>query len=596
MPRTRSDRVACGLLALLCVALLLLLRARADNPLGVRTDSWSEANVIVSARNVAANGWAKYGGAAQHQVDRPPFRDDPFYLYAHYPLGGAYANWVLWDLGVRSVSALRWPLAAFALATVVLWYALVRRFFGPWTALASAAVLATARAFLEYADNLFQGHSLALVAGMMLAFAAATAVAGTRRRLLLATCWVLLFLNGLLSWEWYLWSQIFLWGYALLLGVPFRKRWLLVFALAPVLSFGVQSSVRRNAMGPEPGNGVWEDLLRRTVRLEDTADTPRDVTLTNYPLHVLRRFQEMYGVGLIPLLGLGALWALVFGGASRGMRGLVPGGRLLLVLLACSLSWWCTMLQHTAVHMHVMRHALFFFALLIGLALSAGLRVMLEAGWPVWGRAVAAAAVALVLLPHAERSYRNIRLHLDPAYVDPQPLDSGWGESAEFAGVAAALPSDVLLLTNHYRLPLLRYWTQLPVYPGTLVTHPFNRTAVKPGARARLELSANHLRDLYGDALPRVLYLYFFLRPPEAAYAGDPILRILVDGSSAAPTPERRTNFSQLLGGGPGASWSPIVARGKNWVAFEAGPMLAALAPELARLPVPTRATYGPPR
>jgi hypothetical protein len=62
--RSRSDLVPAGLLVLLCLTVLIILRVRADNPLGVHSDSWSEANMIVLARSAALDGWGKYGGVA----------------------------------------------------------------------------------------------------------------------------------------------------------------------------------------------------------------------------------------------------------------------------------------------------------------------------------------------------------------------------------------------------------------------------------------------------------------------------------------------------------------------------------------------------
>ena len=246
--------------------------------MGVNVDSWSDANIMVAARNVAANGWFKYHLVAQHQVDRLPFKSDPFYYYAHYPLGTYYISWIAFGLGARNLAALRWLPTLASLASLVLWYVLLSPVVGRWAALASTLVMGTSFGFLAYADNLHNGYANALVVGMMVCYTQGIARRGRQRVMLLAASWALLFANAFISWEWYLWSQIFYWGHACLIGIPFAKRWLLVFAVAPLLAFGIQQGHRVAVFGHGAGGGVVDDLLRRTIRLEDTADTPPDVT------------------------------------------------------------------------------------------------------------------------------------------------------------------------------------------------------------------------------------------------------------------------------------------------------------------------------
>src|SRR5262249_44004930 len=158
------------------------------------------------------NGWARYAGVAQHQVDRPPFKNDPFYYYAHYPLGASYLTWLFFDLGGHELSTLRWPPAICSIAALILWYLLLCRLIGRWSALLSTAVMGTSYGFLAYAANLHHGYSNALVIAMMLCFAGGMAARGRKRLLLLASSWVCVLINAFMSWEWHLWSQMFFWG------------------------------------------------------------------------------------------------------------------------------------------------------------------------------------------------------------------------------------------------------------------------------------------------------------------------------------------------------------------------------------------------
>jgi hypothetical protein len=592
--RSRAERLPAYVLLLLVLGLLAVFRARAANPLGVRSDSWTEANIYVSARNVGTNGWARYAGAAQHQVDRPPFVEDPFFRYAYYPLGTYYINWLLYDLGERSLAAWRWPPMLLSLVSLGLWYALLCRFVGRWVALLATAFLGLSNGFLDFADNIHHGYSNVLVVGMMLSFVAGVANS-SRRWTLMATSWALVFINGFVSWEWYLWSQVFYWGYTVLLGVPFKRHWVLGFALAPLLAFAIQSHHRTVALGPQQGAGFTEDLLRRTIRLEEAVDTPTDVTLATYPLHVAGRFRAYYGIGVLPICGLALAWGVLVGGLRRSISRAHPVFRLVVVLFLCGVSWWCVMLQHTAVHPHVMRHAQLFCALVLGLVVAAAVQWVMDRGRPIWTRAAAAIVAGVVLWLFGTSSYANFRLHVDPS-ASP-PWDVGWSESTELLDLARKLPADVILLTNNNRMPLMRFWTNLPVYGANLSWYPFRRDQIVPGSRPRLALSTSHLRDLYGDRLPRLVYVYFFRQRWDVTYAGDPTLQHLIDGTwGQRPPPARVANFKEVITRGQGQTAYPIVARSRDWIAFDARDLFPNLPAEWRALPPPTKVDFGPPR
>lgn len=588
-------RVPGALVGLLCIGLFLLLHLRADAPLGVRNDSWTEANIIVSARNVALNGWQKYHGVPQHQVDRPPFESDPFFLYAQYPPGSYYVAWLLFDAQDTTPSRLRWPPTFCAVATLICWYLLLCRVVTAWTALLSTLLLGTSYGFLAYADDLHHGYSLAFVTGMMLSYVTALTASGRRRLLWMAASWALLFVNSFISWEWYLWSQVFLWGHAFLLGVPFKKRWLLVFALAPLIAVGIQSAVRMAAFGPDPGGGMLADLLRRTVRLEDTFDTPRAVTLATYVPHVAHRFEEFYGFALGSIGLLVLAWAAVVTAEGTNGRDAGPALRWIVLLFLCGASWWCVMLQHTSVHPHVMRHELLFYALALGVSLATALRYVFGSGRSRWSRVVAVMVAVWIVGPHASGTYSDIRMYLDPSYDSPYSWAGGWNEAKVFAALADRVPADAIVLTNSNRPPLLRYWTRRPIYYANLLREPFRRNAVLPGSHTRLALAVSHLQALYGAEMPPVVYVYWFSTAADAAYTGDPILWQLVDGTWTRPTTHRQlANFRALTRGG-GHSKYPIVVSGPNWIAFAANKLFENLPPEDAGMAAPTRAQFGPP-
>jgi hypothetical protein len=593
----RSGWLGLGVVLVLCIALLVVLRLRAGDPLGVRIDSWSEANILVSARNVAANGWARYGGVAQHQVDHAPFGDDPFYYYAQYPLGASYIAWAFYSLGVENLATLRWAPTLCSVASLLLWYALLLRIVTARAAVISTLVFGSTFGFLAFADDLHHGYPLALVVGMMLSYVAAIDSRGRRRHLLMALVWVLLLANSFMSWEWYLSSQMFFWAHALLVGVPFRKRWLLLFALAPLLALGVQHGVRVGAMGSEPGVSMLDDILRRTIRFTGTADTPADVTLWTYPLFVLRRFHQFYGIRLEVLLALVIGWGVAFGGLRLRDPKPIPALRWVAVFFLCSLTWWGVMLQHTAVHPHVMRHALFFYALALGVIIDDGVRVLGSPASAWWARAGAVGVVAYLVWAQALSTDRNVAMHTDRAYILAEGWNAGWSERDFFTDMAAKLPRDAVILTNYNRLPMMRYWTEQPTYAAAFIPYPFDRDQALPNARYQVEMATKHLEQLYRGRLPRLVYVYAFYEQPAAAYAGDPVLRLLTGGSwEGGPVEDGLARLREIAAGRTPPGAFPVVAQGRGWIAFDAAGLPNAVHRAFPLLTPPTRAEFGPPR
>ncbi len=256
------------------------------------------------------------------------------------------------------------------------------------------------------------------------------------------------------------------------------------------------------------------------------------------------------------------------------------------------------MLQHTAVHEHVMRHALFFYALVVGLCLTAAVDVVFGGGSPAASRTGAAILAAALIWPHARGLYANLRLHGDPSFREPHYWTEGWREPTYFRQLAQRLPhEDAIILTNHNRLPLLRYWIRRPVYSATLLRYPFRRGRPLPGSRYQIELTVNHLRDLYAGELPRLWYLYFFRSSPDSHYNRDAVLWQLVDGTWNRPTVrDRFDNFRQLVQARGGSTSYPVVARGDGWLCFDASRLVDALPEEWTTKLPPTRAEFGPPR
>lgn len=598
VPRPWPTFLSWLLSLLIAATFLVFLRSHADAPIGVRLDSWSESNILVSARNAERNGWAAYGGVAQHQVDRPPFVSDPLFFYAHYPLGASYLSWLAYRLVGEDTATMRWLPALASTCALLLWFAFVSRVAGARVGIVAMACLATTYAFVSYADDLHHSYPLFCLTGLLVVVHEAGLGVGRRRETLLAVGWLLLLVCSFLSWEWYLWAQVVIWGAALFV-TPLPKRWLVAFTLVPVLAFSVHTAVRNRAFGEGEGSAsTTADLLRRTVRLEETADTPPGVTLATLPAHIAQRFEQFYGETPAALLWVGLGATLLSGWATAGAGGAGPL-RWLVLLLVSGISWWAVMWQHTAVHQHVMRHVVLFYGFALGSAVE-------RLGALLYGRGSRAAVrlMALILLgvtigPHLGRFWLDVRLHGDDKFKHPYGWTGAREEAAELKTMADALPRDAIVLTNYdNRLPLLRYWLDVPVYAATFERYPFRAGAPLPEARIRLELTAAHLATLYPAAAsrPRMVYLYMFRGDPSSRYIADPLLWQLVDGSWSKPTGyDRLVHFQQIMAGTAQAS-HPVVARGARWICFEASDLIDKLPPGIESKGDPTRAEYGPPR
>jgi hypothetical protein len=577
------------------VAVILLVRL--PDPIGVRPDSWSEAEVIVSGRGYARSGFAAYAGLPQHQIGPPV---DPYYLYANYPVASNLLYGALHVLGADRDGLYRLPAIAASLAALVLWYLLIARVVDRGTAVAALIALASTAGFSSYADNIHQqAYPLAPAFGALLCFVNAVRPAARARRWWYAGCAGCLLLVGLFTVELHAWLIVALIGYAALFGV--RLRWAHLALLAPLLVGAALQWAQAHLgspVAPEARTGFADNLYRRSLGFADAVDTPLDASghrlaLATYPAYMFARFGEFYRVPawLVPLL---LLVGFVGSSSGRGAPRAWPAAvKLLVILLGAGLAWMAIMMQQTAVHPATMRQLLPFWALLVGIVWAQAMRTVLDRHAALAWRVLLPAAALGLLAVQVGSTTAMLRMHFDRRYQDPVLMDGAWSESADFLPLAT-VPRDAVILTNHNRLPLIRYWADRPVYAAGNWVPPGNRSG-----RTWLDLGITYVRGLYRSRLPHLVYLYRVMSPTApniaAAFARDPLLRALISGSfDTPPTQEAQERaVAAWLGRAPAAC--PILVRGANWCVFD----LAPIVPELTRRfdgPTPTLAELPAPR
>jgi Dolichyl-phosphate-mannose-protein mannosyltransferase len=595
LPAWVSAAIVGGVITFVAVVLL----ARIGDPLGVRPDSWSEAEVIVSGWGYAASGFLAFAGLPQHQIGPPV---DPYYLYANYPVLSNVLYGGLHLLGADAFGLYRLPVILTSLTALWLWYRLVARVIDRPTGMAAVVGLASSAGFLSYADNIHQqAYPLAPQFGALLCFVIALAPETKRQRPWLIGCALSLLLVGLLTVELHAWLVIAAAGYVVLFRARVPWRWLPVLLASLLIGVVLQSVQGRigSPVPPEDRPGFTENLYRRSIGFAEAVDTPRDatgkrLTLVTYPGYMVERFTEFYRVPAwaVPLLVL-----IGFVGTAPARASPVrwpPQVKLLLILLAAALGWMGIMMQQTAVHPATMRQLLPFWALLLAVVWTQGVRVAFDARVMVLWRVLVPAVALVLVLPQAASLWSSLRMHWDPRYRDPIIMDAGWSESAEL-GPLGGLPRDSVILTNHNRLPLIRYWSRRPTYLAS--------TGVPPGIpvkRSWFDLSVSYLRGLYQERLPHLVYLYRVLRPtPQNVammLARDPLLRALTTGSfDPLPSADAQRRAVQAFRGEVPAT-CPVLMRSGNWRVFDMAPIMPELVRRFGSAPIPTLREMPAPR
>ncbi|MGB9623571.1 MAG: hypothetical protein ACPMAQ_01795 [Phycisphaerae bacterium] len=606
--RTTAGRRARLLLTIVLLAVAAFLVRRGGDPVGVRMDSWSDSNVLVSGRNYARLGLLANYGVAQHQVVTDQNPPDPFFLYTNYPPASNLINGLWRIAAVTSERVYRLLPAACSLLAVLVWFGVFERFAGPAVAVVAAITMATSWGFLAYADNLhFHAYAFLLCALAVRCLVGALAPEARHRRRRLLLMGALVFLMALFTWEYDLWILLFTAAYALLFRCPIRRAWLLLLIVPLVLATALQSAQRRAALagaGIEAASdgrqtlGFVDHLYRRTIGFDIAEDTPEGLSLRGYPAHEALRFYKFYGVPFA------AAVAMILAVLAQGRRApwrvsqWTAGERLLVALTVASPAWWLTMMQHSSVHPHVLRHALAAYSLLMALVWVRSWRMIRSSGSDAAAQILPAILAVALLYAHADGTICNLRLHWTTDFYDPrQRSDMGHRISREYVPLQQVVPPGAVIFTNGLVAPM-RVFAERPVYCATFYPYPPND---RKNARFFIETRFNHLRQLYRDRLPSIYYVYDTGEIDlDKLASGDPLLRLLALG----PQYRRPTAASECAAilreaaarGRSDRSFCPIVRMDRQLIVFRMDPLVPTLRQMFDRFGFPSPRQFGPAR
>ena len=478
--------VAAALLALLGPYLLWL----AQGPVTMaRGDVFGDAYVMMAAQHFHEDGFLR---CRLLPIIQPGELTVPPFYYTHQPPGPYITAGVVRALGVRSVPAFRVIPIILTVASLAFFYAAVETLVGSPLALLSALYLATTPALLYWADALdsYSYDEFFRFAAVFFWIKALSSDACSRRRFFVLT-WLAAFAEALCSFAYILFIQVFIFAGAFLFRASVRKRYLLLFLLAPALAIGLHFAQNMIALGPADAFTDFRDaFLLRTLE-SGTADSY--LSLRDYPLRLWNRVEHWF-MSPVQALGFCLLAVLTLG---RGVSAVLAQRfiRLLLLFAVAGSCWWIVFPEHSWIHHVTIRQFLPFFALLVG-GVALGMIRLLRQGSPAGLRILGAALLGLLLVWQGHR-VRN--------YTIGQR--NGVDLAAAVTPVAAELPDNAVVFTNFGNHPTLAWLLDRPVF----------RAADAPTMRSRLS-------ELYPSS--RVVVLDYLPAPPSG------------DGSLLSPSVE----------------------------------------------------------
>jgi hypothetical protein len=374
---------------------------------------WNQEGWIHDKLMFVPQGWAP----GIELVDDPPLRQHahgicstcapsvgPRRLYNHAPSAYLLPYALLYRLGLTGTTPARTLAIAFSLLAVVLFYLALRRITGPAHAFFTCAFYLASPYWLHYAWSLAnQPLDDVFRFGFVLSTVLATRAAEPRhRRQALVVAWVLELVLALVSFDSAFFLPVWLFGWLLLERRRVEWRILLVFALAPILGFGVQYLQNAWYLGFRDAYVDYAEILHiRRHGDMGLADKCGAVVRA-----VVAALESLYGAPWIAL-GLGAYVAWARRGARP--RG-VPSPAVPVLLLAAGAAF-SVVLSEAMSMQYEPRQLLPFCAALAGAVVTALVALAADAARARIVRAAAAAlAVAvLALVVGAGRGHESSR-------------------------------------------------------------------------------------------------------------------------------------------------------------------------------------------
>lgn len=339
---------------------------RAPRPIEQGGDAYSDGNAIVAGRNFAELGFARlrFLPVIVPHPTRPAPKPDEY--YTHYPPGADLTNGLLRRAGVDRIEGWRLVSAAFSLAGLAFWFLALRALFGDAVAAAGVATYALNFSFLWLGDAVHHYGYSDFLRSAAFYLGVRLSGAGPRGRETAALA-VVLFLQSLLAFDYIPYSHFLLLGLGATGWKGERLRRLLLFAAMPVLGFGLHMLQNAWALGAGASLSDMGGAFLQRAFAAGSGSFER-FSAASVIRHLIWNTQQIMGIGLGTILGVGALGAAAWAaGAPEGARG--RAARVLVTMTLASAIWFVAMHQHAAEHPYSNRQLL----PLASLALALGL-------------------------------------------------------------------------------------------------------------------------------------------------------------------------------------------------------------------------------
>lgn len=394
------------------VLLFVFSLARARNPL--RWSAWAmgDAQNLSAALHFANEGFLTHkfltynhpGYLGRHSRNESNLGYEP-----HYPSLSAAINGALIRRFGENLALLRGIAIAFSVPALLLWYAVCRHFFVRPVALAGMVFIGASVSYLEFVDCLSPySYSEFFRLGAMASFLYSERLLSRRKAwasgLFIGLTWILTFLEAMNSNDYIVFLQIFFVGYYILdRRRPFPYLKCAILASAAAGAFALRFYQISLVLGS--GDAVQEWTSRSLLSGEKTAPLQKGIgAFLSFWTYFARTMEDHmvrsnfgFGFGAVFLM-LAWCWALL---ESYGDRLFAPGrqswtlGRVFLLFLVPSLSWWILFSNHTAAFFYTPRHIYPFLGALLGTAFYIALRAVREKRSPfhVWAGGFALAGI-----------------------------------------------------------------------------------------------------------------------------------------------------------------------------------------------------------
>jgi hypothetical protein len=470
-----------GLVCILMLAELCLL-SRLD--VLYPADRWSDVNTLKAGENFAEYGFFRLHFAPIHQTGVPS--ETPQY-YLHYPPLAEIINGALQAIGVRDIFRMRLFCGVFLVLGAVFFYLGFSRITGPLAAAGGLMLLPTTPYFVAFATSIHtHAYNIFFLGVFFFLF-----LGGIHRKSASQwrwfLCWLTLFLHSLVSFEFIVYVQAFMWVYVLASGA-FGKHWRLLLVLATAPAVGVGLHLLQNIWAVGVSAAVADGMGIQGVH--GPLNAANVAALLKLPARVLGSSTTYLRTGWPCLVIMTVLiYALREKIGSSMAR---YGGAFLFAILSASIMWYVLFPAHTVKHGHTVNQLLPLWLILMGCFVAIIVRIVEEAEpkWARWGM------VALLAVLIANNLY-GIKSYFD------EPIPLRW-VIGRLIGSEGLPKGSACLCTADLQSPFLSYFTRRTVWA---------RDARTPLEEVQGEMPFRGVMDPKVDS-----YLYY----SEGNYLGDP--------------------------------------------------------------------------